>query len=384
MDALEQDVAAGRLERTPPPCLSLYQPTHRTFPENQQDPIRFRNLVRELEEALRERFPAADAEGLLAPFWRLAEDADFWNHALDGLAVLGAPDTFHVYRLQRPVPERVLAADHLYTKPLIRILQSADRFQVLGISRGSMRLFEGNRDALDEIEPADEVPRTMTDALGDDVTEPHLTVASYEGRGGTPGATAHHGHGGKPAEVDVDAERYFRAVDRTVLEHHSQRSELPLVLAALPEHHHRFRALSHNPFLVDEGVETNPDALALDELKERAWAILEPRFLADMAQLAERFGNARAQGQGDDDVATVAEAAVKGRVDTLLVEAHRAIPGRLDAATGEVQRSEPHGAVLDDVLDDLVSVVQHMGGRVLIVPAEQMPTDTGVAAIYRY
>ena len=28
-----------------PPCISLYQPTHRHHPNNKQDPIRFRNLV---------------------------------------------------------------------------------------------------------------------------------------------------------------------------------------------------------------------------------------------------------------------------------------------------------------------------------------------------
>ena len=31
-----------------PPCISLYQPTHRRHPDNQQDPIRFRNLVTEV------------------------------------------------------------------------------------------------------------------------------------------------------------------------------------------------------------------------------------------------------------------------------------------------------------------------------------------------
>jgi hypothetical protein len=36
-----------------PPCLSLYQPTHRSHLENKQDPIRFRNLVKELETSLR-------------------------------------------------------------------------------------------------------------------------------------------------------------------------------------------------------------------------------------------------------------------------------------------------------------------------------------------
>jgi hypothetical protein len=32
-----------------PPCLSPYQPMHRHRPENQQDPIRFRNLLKKLE-----------------------------------------------------------------------------------------------------------------------------------------------------------------------------------------------------------------------------------------------------------------------------------------------------------------------------------------------
>jgi hypothetical protein len=34
---------------TDAPCLSLYMPTHRTHPENLQDPVRFKNLMKELE-----------------------------------------------------------------------------------------------------------------------------------------------------------------------------------------------------------------------------------------------------------------------------------------------------------------------------------------------
>src|SRR5512134_2944852 len=94
-----------------PPCLSLYQPTHRRHPENQQDPIRFRNLVKELEGSLRQQHPAVDTRGFLEPFWALAEDVVFWNHTLDGLAVLGAPDLFRVFRLQRPVVELAIVAD---------------------------------------------------------------------------------------------------------------------------------------------------------------------------------------------------------------------------------------------------------------------------------
>ncbi|MGB5052927.1 MAG: hypothetical protein WBO24_00875, partial [Nitrospirales bacterium] len=167
MDFLINDYSAGLIDAAEPPCLSLYQPTHRAFPDRQQDPIRFRNLVRELEESLRRAYATRDVRPLIEPFERLAEDADFWRmRTLDGLAVLAAPGFFRVYRFQRPVPELAVVADTFHTKPLVRLLQSADGYYVLGLDRQQIRLFEGNRDQLDEVELVPSVPRTSAEAPG--------------------------------------------------------------------------------------------------------------------------------------------------------------------------------------------------------------------------
>ncbi len=383
MHILDQDYASEILENCDPPCLSLYQPTHRNHPDNQQDPIRFLNLVKALEESLGRQFPAAETRQLLEPFHALAEDHQFWNHTLDGLAVLGAKGVFRVYRLQRTVAELAVVAESFHTKPLIRILQSTDRFHVLGLNRHGIKLFEGNRDALDEIDTAHGVPRTITQALGAELTEPHQTVASYGGvgRGSSP---MHHGHGSKESEVDSDAERYFRAVDRAILEHHSQPSGLPLILAALPEHHHLFHKVSHNRFLLPDSIDIHPDALSIDEFRQRAWQIIEPRYLARLAGMVEDFGNARSKGLGSDKLAHVAKALADGRVATLLIEARREIPGRLDAATGDIELSDLAHPDVDDLLDDLGSLALNKGGDVVIVPTERMPTASGIAATYRY
>jgi hypothetical protein len=366
-----------------PPCLSLYQPTHRHRPENQQDPIRFRNLVKELETSLRQRYSAGDTGLLLEPFEALARDYAFWNYTLDGLAVLGGPGLFRVFRLQRPVAELTVVADSFHTKPLRRFLQSVDRYQVLAVSLQAVRLFEGNRDALDEIEPAPGVPRTISEALGDELTEPYLTVASYGGVGqaSTP---MRHGHGGKQDEAQTDTERFFRAIDRAILEHHSRPSGLPLILAALSEHHDLFRRVSHNPFLMTEGLTINPDALSIDELREQAWLVVEPQYNARLATLADEFTAAQSNGLGSHDVAQVAQAATTGRVATLLIESNRLVAGRLDSTTGQVQLADLSDPHVDDLLDDLGDLVEKMGGRVVVVPAERMPVETGLAAIYRY
>ena len=200
MDSVGADYPDQILSPREAPCLSLYQPTSRRSPENLQDPIRFRNLVRTMETSLQESHSAKDVRRLLKPFRALADDHDFWNTTHEGLAVFGAPGFFRVYRLERPVEEFANVADSFHTKPLMRIVQSADRYQVLGLDLQKIKLFEGNRDALAEVDLATGVPRTMTAALGEEVSEPHQTVASYgTGAGGT---AMHHGHGGRKDEVD--------------------------------------------------------------------------------------------------------------------------------------------------------------------------------------
>ena len=54
MHQLDQDRLAGLLAQQTPPCISLYQRPHRQHPENQQDPIRYRNQLRDVEQSLLE------------------------------------------------------------------------------------------------------------------------------------------------------------------------------------------------------------------------------------------------------------------------------------------------------------------------------------------
>lgn len=382
MDALERDYPSVLLADHEPPCLSLYQPTHRHHPVNQQDPIRFRNLVKTLEASLGQKYAARDTRPLLEPFHALADNRAFWNHALDGLAVLATSNIFKVYRLQRPVPELAVVADSFHTKPLLRILQSADRYQILGLNRQEARLFEGNRDSVDEIEPAPEVPRTIGDVVEEKVGEPERKNRVYGPA--VSGGTTRHGTNVREEALANDTERFFRAVDRAVLEHHSRPSGMPLLLAALPEHYHLFRAVSRNPFLLAEAIDVYPDVLTLDALRERAWQLILPHYLDRLSGLVERFHAARSNGLSGDDLAEVAKAAWGARIATLLIEAERHIPGAFDPVTGAIEFQDLDHPEIDDLLDDIGERALRTGADVVVVPAERMPTRTGAAAVYRF
>jgi hypothetical protein len=382
MDALERDYRTVLLGSHEPPCLSLYQPTHRAHPDKQQDPIRFRNLVKELELSLGRKYAGRESAAILRRFHGLAEDGDFWNHALDGIAIFATSDLFEVYRLQRPVKELAVVADSFHTKPLMRILQSADRYYVLGLNREEATLFEGNRYALDEVELAPGFPRTAADVVGVKEGGPERKKRAYGRKG--PGLTTRHGTDVRQDLVDNETERFFRAVDEAVLEQYSRPSGIPLLLAALPEHHHLFRAVSRNSFLLPHTIDTYPSALSLDQLRERAWQLLLPRYLERLSGLIDQFGALRPEDRSGADLAEIARAAAAGRISTLLIEADRVVLGRFDSATGAIEFAPLDDPGVGDLLDDLGEHTVKTGGEVVIVPAERMPTDTGIAAIYRF
>lgn len=381
MNSLTQDYPSILADDHEAPCLSLYQPTHRQHPDNTQDPIRFRNLVKKMEASLRQKYPEREIKSLMQPFEVLAEDRAFWNHTADGLAILSAPGLFRVYKLQRPVAELVVVADSFHIKPLMRITQSADRYQVLALSKNAFRVFEGNRDALDEMPPIEGVPQTAAELLG---KEADAREGAHRAYGPTGGGATQHGSDVKQDAAERDTDQFFRAVDQAVLQHYSQPSGLGLILAALPEHHHRFRTISRNPLLMKEALDIHPDDLSLDALREQIWQLVQPYYLERLAGLVEAFGAATANGQGTDELGDIAAAAIAGRVAMLLIEADRLIPGYINVASGEITTDDLSNPDVDDVLCDLGKHVLKAGGEVVIVPTERMPTKSGAAAVYRF
>jgi peptide subunit release factor 1 (eRF1) len=156
-------------------------------------------------------------------------------------------------------------------------------------------------------------------------------------------------------------------------------------LAALPEHHNLFHKVSNNPFLLEEGIPKNPESLSYNDLVKMAWEVMEPVYLLKVKNLAEEFEQAKANNKGSEDMEAIIYAMEEGRVATILIESGKIIPGKAIASysvgfgNGAIDNLET-----DDLLDDLADLAKKMGADALIIPKEDMPSKTGLAAIFRY
>lgn len=362
------------------PCISIYQPTHRHHPDNQQDPIRFRNLMRTVRESLRLHHEEPYVDGILEPIREVTAGLQFWNRTRDGLAVLAGPGVLEVFQVQRALPELAIVADSFHIKPLVRYLQSADRFHVLALTRDSAAVFGGNRYALDAEPLGDGFPAHMEQMAMAEGAQPGVSVTGSSGGVGSPRMIRGYGE----ERDDLETEKYFRAVDRAFATQFSGASGLPVLLAALPEHQALFRRVSQNARLLPDGVIGNPRPLSDESLRQQAWSVLEPHYLARLDELGESYRIAAARQSGSADLSDVARAAVNGQVGTLLVEADRVIPGTIDRTTGAIRRDDLQSPQAEDMLDDLAELVLSKGGMVVVVPSERMPEPTGLAASYRF
>jgi hypothetical protein len=390
-----------------PPCLSLFLPTHRNVPDNRVDRPAYRHLVEALELALSVSKPRDEIERLLAPFRLLADDVGFWEHTRDGLAVFGSDGRARVFLLQRPVVPLALATRRFHTMPLVRAVMACDRFNVLALTSRSARVYEGTAwhdpdgttaDVFDLVSLSGQ-PATMDltrgDVIDEETFEPHRVQRGMGPAGLGTSGVVHGGFGAKQDDTDADTEIFLRHVDDCVRDQVSRRSGLPLVLVAGGRLAAMFRGLSKNDLLIDEPIAKDPHLMADRELATEVAAVFRRAHLDRIGRELRAFRQARDRGLAASDLAEIARAAVAGQVATLLVESDRFEAGRFDRETGAIEfdgaapadlsRTGDRAALrAEDLFGAVAETVLMHGGDVLALARNDMPTETGVAAIYRY
>ena len=107
----------------------------------------------------------------------------------------------------------------------------------------------------------------------------------------------------------------------------------------------------------------------------------------DIAAYLEKFGDAEAHGGASSDLKAIGLALVERKVRALFLAEGAYIPGGFDEQTGEVFlfEREPHGRFQGpELADGFVRAALAQDADVFELPAEKIPGDSGIAALYRY
>ena len=362
-------------------CVSLFMPTHRKGRATEQDPIRFRNLLREVEERLLEKgLRTPDVQQMLKPAQALSEEPGFWRHQSDGLALFFTSDTIHSYRVPLPFEELVVISNRFHLKPLLPLFASDGHFYILALSQNQVRLLEGTRHRVDEIDLED-VPESMAEALQYERFEKQLQFHTGTSSGGARSAVF-HGHDASD-EAKARILRWFHKIDDELSALLAD-GQSPVVLAGVEYLFPLYTEANTYPHLLEKGVPGNPEALSPEELHAQAWPLVEPVFKQAQEEAVALYKQLHGTGRTTAGVQEAVVAAHHGRVDVLFVAVGVQAWGRFDPTTDTVHLHEEPGSGDEDLLD--LAAIQSIlnGGTVYAVEPDQVPDHAHLAAVFRY
>lgn len=294
------------------PCVTLLMPTRRDNTENRHDALLLRSLAQDAGRQLSDR--GLDPQAYLSKIYDLVDDTLFWANQGDGLAIYADEQTHHVFRLPRTVAQlaHVGAAPRLV--PLTRVASGDESFYVLALGQNQVRLFEGHRDSLRQVDLGP-IPASMDDMERQATREPEL---QHQHQPAGRGAATFHGHGGVDTQ-EIAMQKFITEVANGARTRLGADNQRPVVLAAVAEHLPALQATGQLPTLLDEAVTGNPENLRPDELLDRAWPVVRARLDKRRQELGERFGAGHGTGTAVSDAAELHRAAAEGRIETILV-----------------------------------------------------------------
>jgi hypothetical protein len=384
MDLLSKAELRALIAERAGPCISIYLPTHRTGPETRQDPIRFKNLLKQAEERLHAGgVKRGEVEKVLARLWGLQKEEGFWRYRGDGLAVFASPENFRYFRLPFQFSELVVSAERFHIKPLLALMTVDGQFYVLALSQKQVRLLQGTRQSVGELD-LENVPKSLRDALGLEEKEKQLQFHTA-----ARGASAiFHGQGSAGDETDhkKDLLRYFRAINRGLCELLGA-ERVPLVLAGVDYLLPIYREANSCAELVGEAIIGNPEGLTAAELHTRAWAILEPHFRREQEAAAAHYRALAGTGRASGDLNEIVSAAHHGRIESLFVAVGVERWGKFEEGGARLEMHDRRQPGDEDLLDLAAAQTLIHQGRVYAVSPAELPAGgaaSPVAAVFRY
>ncbi len=372
------------IERQDFPCVSIFMPTHRKGREIEQDPIRFKNLLRRAENRMAELgLKDREIEDILAPAYKLQNNSLYWKHQSDGLAIFAGKDSFHEYRLPAEFDELSVVTDRYHIKPVLPLISGDGRFYILAFSLKSVRLLQGSKFSVAEID-LEGLPTSLTEVLDPDRYQKQLQFhTGTPSRGGKREAVFYGTGSAGPDEKDL-IYRFSLQLDKGLRELLKDESA-PLVLAGVDYIYPIFRDASKYPNIVEEVISGNPDDTPYEDLHAKAWPLVEPIFVKGQEKAWQKYRDLAGSGSSlaTDKIETIVPSAVHGRVETLFVAKNLHCWGSFNPTTDEVKLHERDEVGGQDLLDFAAVNVYSQKGIVYVVPKEKLEGHPMVA-VQRY
>ena len=343
------------------PCVSISLNTHRTHPENTQDIVALKNLLKEAEDRVIAEFGKRPVAALLDNIAGISTEIDV-NYNLDSLHIFLSNDTKEVIKTACPVTENSIhIADSFAIRPLIQAQNNSAEYLILLLSQSGVNLYHALNDSI------------IAEIKNDDFPFPenaHFLTAPDKAS--------------DPKQVDNMVREFMNEVDKAIMKVYHEMG-LNCIVICTEDNHSRLMQVADKPIVYAGHAAVDYNNIATHHLARQGWEIIKTIQAQHNTDAISEMHEAVAQGNVLTDLQEIFQASVDGRGDLLLVNQDFAQPVLMTSdRTFEVAADKNAAGAIDDITSNIAWEVLSKKGRVIFTEPGQLGDLGHVALKSRY
>lgn len=384
MDQLSLSEIKKLAQYMAPNCVSLYIPTPEIGSQGHMQPAHLHNALKEGLEKIR-LSTLYDKERFDTIFKEIANAADFREQRYPAVAVFIGLETYAWYQLPDLVEQSVVVSNRFHIRPLLSLVTQQQEFYLLSLNKDNVTLYKGDRDSLTEVTVAN-LPKNVEAVVGVEADDRQLQFhTSTKGSGGGKRPAMFHGPSWKD-DKQMYTDKFLNTVNEAVSTYlQQQKTKPPLLLTGVERMIVDYKGLnSYENLITDLFLEGNYSRDSLAQLHERSISLFKPYVIKQAVVEVTGFVDRGSADKFSTDVTEVLKQARMGRVATLLLAQNVHKWGNFDPNTLEIHEDLRPSGNNSDLYDVACAEVLFTDGTVYVVPAEEIPNNLSIVAVYRY
>lgn len=352
-------------------AVSILLPTHRTFPDNKQDAIMLKNLIREAEDRLNARLDKRETEAIIDAINKKIDGLDH-NYNLDSLGIFASRHNTVIARFPFAAQARVIIDDTFAVRDLVREMNEAVHYHILIISRTSARLVEAFNDR--PVREFDEKTALRTGSFP--MENPFLFAAKGLDRAQVPNEAG-------------NLKEFFNRVDKGLqeIQNNPENERLPVIIVGDARNVAFFKEVCDQPADIVGAITSVPDLkIPAEKIVFEVQNVLAEYRLNQAKTALQHIVQARNANQLLTDFSTIFRAITEGNAARLFVRQGYIQSGVIDVEKKIVTIDENVASAnaVDDVVDTFIELVMQQGGEICFLSAEQLGTEAPLGLQTKY
>lgn len=331
------------------PCVTISLNTHRTHPDNVQDKILLKNLLKEAEDRIVNEFGKRQVASLLEKLSVIENEIDV-NYNMDSLHIFLSNDTKEIIKSAWSVNDNAVhISDTFAVRPLIKAYNRSEEYYILLLSQSGVNLYESLNDGITEEIKNDDFPFSEN---------PHFNTNREK--------VSDSKH------LDNLVREFLNKMDKAVVKVHHQ-TGLHCVVICTEDNYSRLMQVADKPNVYHGYVNIDYNNTAAHHIAKQSWEIIKELQRKRKTEAISEMKEAVAEGKVLTDLQEIYQAASDGRGDLLIVhqnftQAVRMTTDRTFERITDVTKPN----TIDDITSTIAWDVLSKQGRVFFTIQEEI------------